>query len=64
MMVEIKLKRLTKTKNGIRRSQTSREDVMMRKDSFSEVLRVEPEGDGGVGGAAGMKKAGMQTMVF
>lgn len=35
----------------------------MRKESLSEVFCVEPEGEGGVGGAAGMKRAGMQTTV-
>lgn len=51
-------------KKGIRRSQTSREEMMIRTEASSDVFWVAPEGEGGVGGAAGMKKAGMQTMVF
>lgn len=35
----------------------------MRMEARSEVFLIVPEGEGGVGGAAGMKRAGMQTMV-
>lgn len=50
-------------KKGIRRSQTSREAVIILMEPRSDVFGAAPEGDGGVGGLAGIKKAGMQTMV-
>lgn len=37
---------------------------MIRTEASSDVFWVAPEGEGGVGGAAGMKKAGTQTIVF